>query len=58
MGRVVLNDPPLDQAPAAADARAETLAARMLSAFGAATDAAGRVDYARLSGSDEGGWPP
>ena len=53
MGRVVLNDPPLDPAPAAAGAQAHTLATRMLGAFGAATDGAGRVDYARLRGSGE-----
>jgi len=53
MGRVVLNDPPLDGAPAAAHTQAQTLASRMLGAFGAATDGAGRVDYARLSSSGE-----
>ena len=60
MGRVVLNDPPLDVAPhapgvgaEAPGAGAEVLAARMLSAFAAATDGSGRVDYARLRGSDE-----
>jgi hypothetical protein len=53
MGRVVLNDPPLDGAPASADTQARTLASRMLGAFGAATDEAGRVDYARLSRSDD-----
>ena len=51
--RVVLNDPPLARTPAAADTQARTLASRMLGAFGAATDGAGRVDYARLSRSHE-----
>ena len=52
MGRVVLNDPPL-ASPRPAAHQAETLAARMLGAFGAATNAAGHVDYARLVGSAE-----
>ena len=52
MGRVVLNDPPLDSAPPAAGVQAETLVGRMLGALGAATDGAGRVDYTRLRGSD------
>jgi len=52
MGPLVLNDPPLD--PADAPGReAEALAARMLGAYAAATDAAGRVDYAGLRGSRE-----
>jgi hypothetical protein len=55
MGRVVLNDPPLDSTPAAAGVQAQTLATRMLGAFGAATDEAGRVDYARLGTSAEFG---
>ena len=53
MGRVVLNDPPLDQAPAAAGAGAEGLATGMLGAVAAATDGRGRVDYARLRSSHE-----
>ena len=53
MGHALLNDPPLDSSPAAPTAQAETLAARMLEAFEAATDGAGRVAYARLSGSAE-----
>ena len=52
MGRVVLNDPPLESASTAA-AQAEALATRMLGAFGAATDEAGRVDYGMLRGSAE-----
>jgi Protein of unknown function, DUF547 len=52
MGRRVLNDPPLERS-GPADGQAETLAARMLGAFAAATDDAGRVDYARLRGSTE-----
>jgi Protein of unknown function, DUF547 len=52
MGRVILNEPPLDQA-AAASAQAEALAARMLHAFGTATDAGGRVDYASLRDSPD-----
>src|SRR5436190_18335383 len=52
MGRVVLNDPPLESASTAA-AQAEALATRMLDAFGAATDEAGRVDYSKLRGSTE-----
>jgi uncharacterized protein DUF547 len=53
MGRVVLNDPPLESPPAPAGPQAETLATRMLGAFAAATDGAGRVDYARLRPSAE-----
>jgi len=53
MGRLVLNDPPLDSAPASASARAQILAGRVLGAFRAMTDGAGRVDYTRLSGSAE-----
>ena len=52
MGRVVLNEPPLESASSAA-AQAEALAACMLAAFGAATDEAGRVDYGKLRGSAE-----
>lgn len=52
MGRVVLNDPPLETG-VTAGAQAETLAARLLEAFGAATGGRGRVDYARLRGSPE-----
>jgi len=53
VGRVVLNDPPIDATPTDAGEAAGALAARMLGAFGAATDGGGRVDYARLSGSGE-----
>jgi hypothetical protein len=53
MGQRILNDPPLDSEPGAAGPIAETLAARMLGAFGAATDGAGRVDYTRLRPSAE-----
>ena len=53
MGRVVLNHPPLESPPAAAALQAQTLATSMLGAFAAATDEAGRVDYARLRGSAE-----
>jgi hypothetical protein len=54
MGRVVLNDPPLGPGEeSAADETAQALARRMLGAFGAASDASGRVDYARLRGSAE-----
>jgi Protein of unknown function, DUF547 len=53
MGRVVLNDPPLQSRSAGAGCLAHTLATRMLGAFAAATDRAGRVDYARLRGSAE-----
>jgi hypothetical protein len=52
MGRLVLNDPPLESSSTAA-AQAEALATRMLGAFGAATDESGRVDYRRLRGSAE-----
>ena len=53
MGRVVINDPALRSGEVSAGAAAEALAGRMLGAFGAATDGAGRVDYARLAGSAE-----
>ena len=54
MGRVILNDPPLDPSPpVAATSQAETLASRMLAAFGGAADEAGRVDYRGLSASPE-----
>jgi Protein of unknown function, DUF547 len=53
MGRVILNDPPPSSGDTAADETAQALAGRMLGAFGAATDARGRVDYARLRGSAE-----
>lgn len=53
MGRVVINDPPLRSDDVTAVAAAETLAGRMLAAFGAATDGDGRVDYRRLAGSSE-----
>src|SRR5262245_57445413 len=54
MRRVVLNEPPVPAA-ASAGALAETLASRMLGAFGRATDAAGRVDYRILGASAEFG---
>jgi hypothetical protein len=53
MGRVVINDPALHSGDVMADAAAEVLAGLMLGAFGAATDGAGRVDYAWLAGSAE-----
>lgn len=53
MRRVVINDPPLAADAVTAMAAAEALAGRMLGAFGAASDAGGRVDYARLAGSVE-----
>jgi hypothetical protein len=53
MGRVVLNDPPSISADSAADETAQALAGRMLGAFGRATDAGGRVDYARLRESPD-----
>src|SRR5215831_7909443 len=52
MGRVVLNEPPVP-AVASAGAQAETLACRMLGAFGRATDAAGRIDYRALGATAE-----
>ena len=52
MGREVLNDPPLESSCAPTRV-AEAVAAGMLGAFAAATDGAGRVDYARLRGSAE-----
>ena len=52
MRRKVLNDPAL-HSPADAGDVAATLVASMLAAFGPATDENGRVDYVRLSGSDE-----
>lgn len=53
MGRVVINDPPLSASDVTAGAAAEALAGLMLRAFGAATAADGRVDYASLAGSVE-----
>lgn len=53
MARAILNDPPLEGGSVAADALGETLAGRMLAAFGAATDDGGRVDYVRLRESAE-----
>jgi len=47
----VLNDPPLPSGTATAVEAAATLAGRMLGALAAATDGAGRVDYARLAAS-------
>src|SRR5262249_2319335 len=52
MGRVVLNEPPLESTSSAA-AHAEALATQMLAAFGAATDGAERVDYQTVRGSAE-----
>jgi hypothetical protein len=52
MGLVVLNDPPLAAGEHSPEL-AETLQTRMLAAVGAATDPAGRVDYARLGASAE-----
>ena len=51
IGRVVINEPPLPLGHREPSATAEVLVSRMLAAFGAQTDAAGRVDYARLAGS-------
>lgn len=51
MRRVVINDPALLSGDVGAGGAAEALAGRMLGAFGAATDGAGRVDYAGLAGS-------
>ena len=53
MGRVILNDPPRSSPELSAEAAADALAGRMLAAFGAATDSAGRVDYPRLRDSAE-----
>jgi len=53
MRRMALNEPPLPAGRATAVEAAETLAARMLTALGAATDGAGRVDYTRLAASGE-----
>jgi len=53
VGPLVLNVPPLPLETATAGEGAETLAALMLAALGAATDDRGRVDYARLAASRE-----
>jgi hypothetical protein len=53
MAATALNDPPLPAEDPTPSATAEALAVRMLAALGAATDAAGRVDYARLAASPE-----
>jgi hypothetical protein len=53
MGRTILNEPAIDATGGTAALAAEALAARMLGAFGAATDAQGRVDYGALRGSRE-----
>jgi hypothetical protein len=53
VGRTPLNDPPLFAEHATAVEAAEALVGRMLGAFEAAADRAGRVDYARLTASAE-----
>jgi hypothetical protein len=53
MGRAILNEGPAMSGETPAEDAAYTLTARMLGAFGAATGADGRVDYARLGSSSE-----